>query len=63
MATVYYFMLLASGYTSNVSWNATPMPSMEVCELTLKEVMKGIPDGSYGTVQAPSAGKCIEVQK
>lgn len=63
MATVYYFMLLASGYTSNVSWNVTPMPSMEVCELTLKEVMKGISDRSYGTVQAPSAGKCIEVQK
>lgn len=61
MPTVYIYLLLASGYTSDVSWNVTPMPSMDVCNITLKEVMKGIPDMNYGTVRAPSAGKCIEV--
>jgi hypothetical protein len=63
VATVYFYLLLASGYTSETSWNITPMPSMEVCELTRKEVMKGISDMNYGTVRAPSAAKCVEIQK
>lgn len=39
------------------------MPSMEVCERTLKEVMGGMSDNNYGKVSAPSAGKCIAIDK
>lgn len=63
MATAYFYLLLASGYAGNVSWNVTPMPSMDVCQLTLKEVLKGIdPDLNYGSVRAPSGAKCIEIE-
>jgi len=63
VSTVYFYLLLASGYGSNVSWNVTPMPSMEICNLTLAEVVKGIsPDLNYGSVPGPSGAKCIQVE-
>ncbi|HEY1845159.1 MAG TPA: hypothetical protein VGH05_09935 [Buttiauxella sp.] len=58
MPTIYFYLLLASGYGSNVAWNVTPMPSMAVCKLTLEEVTKGI---DYGSVPGPAGAKCIAV--
>lgn len=63
MQAVYVYLLLASGFTSDVSWNVTPMPNMEVCSLTLEQVMKGMDGPNYERVSPPSVAKCIEVPK
>lgn len=63
MQAVYVYLLLASGFTSEVSWDVTPMPNMEVCNLTLEQVMKGMEGSNYESVRPPSVAKCIEVQK